>query len=105
VAADTPSARNPIRSADMGWLCAENPDEYVRAVAELIDDQGARQGLGTAAAQRSQDFGWPDTLEAVARTYAEAVWSGSNPGMSAVALPTGEASRPARRLLPGMWTG
>jgi glycosyltransferase involved in cell wall biosynthesis len=95
VAADAPSARNLIRSTEMGLLCAEDVNAYADATAHLIESPPARKAMGIAAAKRSQDFGWPETLAAVAHAYLDAIGGGTHATRPSSAATGREAVRGA----------
>ncbi len=74
VSANAPSSRLLIDNGHTGILCqADQPDDYVAAVADLIQHPEKRIALGRNARKASEAYQWSHALQSVADNYKKLI--------------------------------
>jgi glycosyltransferase involved in cell wall biosynthesis len=70
VCADATGSRSLVLPDVTGFLIAPgNPDGFVAALRTLLEDCSLRTRMGTAARQRSLEFGWEEPMRGILRRY------------------------------------
>jgi D-inositol-3-phosphate glycosyltransferase len=88
VAVEAQACGTPVVAAAVGGLgtavddgttgvlvAGHEPDDYARAIAQVVGDRAARGRMSAAAVRHARRFGWQRTAEETLRVYEQAVLS------------------------------